>query len=135
MVGEFDYKEEGTYEKDTNSINEIVLRHFRKIGDICCQEFTGGYWENKPIRTQSGIMFSKVYHEDVREAYCNAVDFLIDVIYPKGDKELKCLIEEHDKVKSTDIKSKLEQKRLIFKEINKMFARTNFWQGAESYNE
>ena len=81
---------------DSLSIKEIILRQIRKIGDLSCKEFTGGYWQNKPIKTGSGIVFTKVWHEDVREAYCNAIDFLIDIIYPMSDDDLKDYLKEFE---------------------------------------
>lgn len=144
MVNDIEFKEESEYQGEQKlSIKEIILRQIRMIGDMCCKEFTGGYWERKPIRTQSGMMFSEVYHNDLREAYCNAIDFLVDVVYPMGDKVLKEYLKDKEgyeevEIKDScdlDIKSKLKQKRITFKQINLMFERTNFWQGTENYNE
>ena len=138
---DIEFREESEYKQEGYSMNEIILRHIRKMSDISCQEFTGGYWNKKPIKTQSGVMFTEEYHEDKREAYCNAVDFLIDVIYPMGDKDLKTYIDSNDKDfdevtdDSLRIKKKLKLKRGIFKEINKMFDRTNFWQSSDVSNE
>lgn len=144
MVEDIEFRDEEEYSsKKGISIKEIILMHIRKISDICCKEFTGGYWERKPIKTANGILFSEVYHNDVREAYCNAVDFLIDIIYPLGDKELKEYLDNNEgfgdksdtKDFGDDIKSKLIHKKSTFREINKMFERKNFWAGTESYNE
>lgn len=146
VIENIEFKEETEYRGEQKySIKEIILRHIRKISDICCQEFTGGYWEKKPIRTQSGILFSEVYHNDIREAYCNAIDFLIDLVYPIGDKTLKDYLKknenfdeeykEADKIKVIEVKEKLNKKRITFRQISLMFERTNFWQGTESYNE
>jgi len=134
----------------TLSINEIILRHIRKISDICCKEFTGGFWEKKPVRTANGVLFAEYWHEDVREAYCNSVDFLIDIIYPKGDKGLKDYLKEFEgykdvittinkedilKENTIDIKTKLQLKRQTFRQINLMFERMNFWTGTGTSNE
>lgn len=127
-------REDSEYEQKGYSIKDIILRHIRKISDICCKEFTGGYWEKKPVKTSGGIMFTEQYHEDVREAYCNAIDFLVDVVYPVGDADLKKYIDSNDK-DIPEVKEKLVARRRMFKEINKMFDRTNFWQGSEEYNE
>ena len=138
VVEDFEFKEEAEYgEEQKYSIKEIILRHIRKISDICCKEFTGGYWEKKPIRMQTGVMFTEVYHDDVREAYCNAVDFLIDVLYPLGDKDFKAYLETNENIdaEEMDIYKKLNRKRKTFKEINKMFDRNNFWGGTGTYNE
>lgn len=131
-----DFKEESEYQQEGFSIKEIILRHIRKIGDICCQEFTGSYWEKKPMKTQSGIMFTEVYHQDIREAYCNAIDFLVDIIYPMGDKLLKDYIDTNDKDYTTDeVKDNIKAKRKLFKQINLMFERNNFWQSSGVSNE
>lgn len=131
-----EFKEESEYQQEGYSFKEIVLRHSRKIGDICCQEFTGGYWNKKPIKTQSGILFTEEYHQDIREAYCNAVDFLIDIIYPMSDKILKEYLDKNEPINfDMEIKSKLKLKRTTFREINKMFERTNFFKSSDSSNE
>ena len=147
MVKEkIEFKEESEYGQENYTLNEIILRHIRKIADICCQELTGGYWNKKPIRTQSGIVFTEEYHPDLREAYCNAIDFLVDLIYPKGDKDLKAYIKKHDKDDDNEdgkdnkddndlIKEKIKRKRKIFKQINEMFERTNFFHSTDSSNE
>jgi hypothetical protein len=131
---------EGFQEK-TLSMTEIILRHIRKISDLSCKEFTGGYWDKKPVKTSGGIMFMETYHEDVRQAYCNAVDFLVDIIYPKSDQLLKDYfkdfedfkekITKEDKVEVSemDIKQKIALKRQTFRQINLMFERTNFFSG------
>jgi hypothetical protein len=59
---------------------------------------------------------------------------LVDIIYPISDKPLKEYIDKND-VDIEDVKAKLKSRRSMFKEINKMFDRTNFWQGSEEYNE
>jgi len=137
---DIEFREQSEYQGEQKySIKEIILRHIRKISDLCCQEFTGGYWEKKPIKTATGIMFMETYHQDVREAYCNSVDFLVDVIYPFADKdtELKKYLDENEKIdiEQDDIKTKLKHKKKTFRQINMMFERINFWQGMESYNE
>jgi len=140
-----EFRDEIDYSDDKKiSMQEIVLRHIKKISDICCKEFTGGYWEKKPIRTPNGIMFSQVYHNDVREAYCNAIDFLMDIVYSASDETLQEYLDENEgfgdtgngqKNKEMDIKDKIKLKRETFRQINEMFARTNFFKGSESYNE
>ena len=129
------------------SINEIILRQIRKIGDICSKEFTGGYWEKKPVRTANGVMFSEVYHDDSREAYCNCVDFLIDLIYPHSDKNFQTYAKNFENYeeevkkdskqegKKLDIKDKLKLKRQTFRQINLMFERSNFWASGGIVNE
>lgn len=117
------------------SIKEVVMMMIKKIGNICCQEFTGGYWNKKPIKMATGVMFTEEYHEDKREAYCNAINFLIDVIYPLSDEELQKILDDEMDDGELDIKIKLKKKRKAFQEINRMFERTNFWKATGVYNE
>lgn len=146
----FGYKEESSYQHEGNSIKEIILRHIRKISDIMTKELTGSWWEKKPIRTQSGTIFTEIYHEDLREAYCNAIDFLVDLLEPNGDSELKKYLEENNNLEKDwnkdeegndeeddgkIMKKKILNKRKIFREINKMFQRTNFWKSNDNTNE
>ena len=136
--GDTEFSDEGDYQQQQLNIKEIILRHVRKISDICCKEFTGGYWSRKPVKTSGGVMFTEEYHEDIREAYCNAVDFLVDMLYPLGDKELQEYLNKNeivDKDWGEDIKAKLISKRKTFKEINIMFERINFWGATGVSNE
>lgn len=149
MVDEIEFRDDTDENVEQKfSIKEIILRQIRKIGDISSQEFTGGYWDKKPIKTSTGILFTETYRNDVRESYCNAVDFLIDITYPMSDKELKEYlnnfegfkekIKKDDKVEETkvlDIKDKLKLKRQTFRQINLMFERKNFWAGTGSSDE
>lgn len=133
-----EFSDEGDIPSDQLNIKEIILRHVRKISDICCKEFTGGYWTKKPINTAGGVLFIETYNEDVREAYCNAVDFLIDMLYPLGDDELRDYLKDSESVDKDwgdDVKGKLKQKRKTFKEINIMFDRINFWGTTTVSNE
>ena len=135
---DMEFSDEGDYQQQELNIKEIILRHIRKISDICCKEFTGGYWERKPVKTAGGILFTEQYHEDVREAYCNAVDFLTDMLFPLGDKDLQKYLNENEDIEKDwgeDIKAKLKRKRQTFKEINIMFERINFWGSTSSGDE
>lgn len=120
-------------EEGSASINEIILRQIRKLGDIASSELTGGYWQKKPIKTSGGIMFSEEYHEDKREAYSNAVDFIVDLVYPISDDAFRKIIDNEeifDKQEklSADYKEKrLLSRKKIFRELNKMFERVEFF--------
>jgi hypothetical protein len=129
--------EDDDYGESGLSINEIILAHIRKISDLSCKEFTGSFWSKKPIKTQNGIIYTETYHEDVREAYCNAINFLIDILYPLGDKKFKDYLDTSEDIEKeeTDINKKIKRKRITFKEINLMFERNNFWGSTGTYNE
>ena len=119
------------------SIKTIVLRHISKISELMCKELTGAYWSRKPIKTPSGILFTEVYHEDLREAYCNAVNFLIDILEPLGDKDFKKYIKDNEDIdnEEKDIIKKVIKKRKTFREINIMFDRKGFFESAGVANE
>lgn len=131
-----EFSDQAEYKEQELSLNEIILRHIRKISDICCQEFTGGYWNKKPMQTRQGIMYTEEYHEDKRESYSNAVDFLVDIIYPKADKTFQTFINDNDKDDfGDDIKGRQKLKRKVFKQINLMFERLNFFGSSGIGNE
>ena len=133
---EVEISDEAEYEGKEVSMKEVIMIQIKKIGNICCQEFTGGYWNKKPVKTSTGILFTEEYHEDKREAYCNAINFLIDIIYPVSDEELQKLLDkEMEDTDATEIKQKMKNKRKAFQEINKMFERTNFYKSIGIRNE
>jgi len=88
---------------------------------------------------------SEEYHVDLREAYCNAIDFLIDIVYPDSDEEFQTFINDFEKKEDTlfaNLKTKdeltyqkLYLRRRIFKEMNKMFWRTDYFQRRSFYIE
>ena len=119
--------EGGEHQHQLLNIKDIVLKHLRKIGDICCKEFVGGYWTKKPVNIQGGVLFLESYHEDVREAYCNAIDFLSDILYPLADEDFRGYIDEVEGIIELDIKKKVVNKRKTFKAINMMLERINFF--------
>lgn len=122
------------------ALKDVVIAHIRRIAEISSQEMTKGYWEKKPMQVGGGIIISETYHPDLRESYCNAVDFLIDIVEPESDKEFIILLNQilaseeaeiADKKNTNDkadwIGRKLYYRRWIFKEINKMFYRNDYF--------
>lgn len=132
---EIEISEESAYNEKTPSLKEICLRHISKISNICCQELTGGYWQEKPMKIGGGMVITKTYHPDLREAYCNAVDFLFDIVYPYSDSNFKKVFASDYTGEQEDIKQKLKDKRMLFKQICIMFERTNFFAGTEGTDE
>jgi hypothetical protein len=133
----FEIQEDGGYGEKETTMRDILISHIKKISEICSQEFTAGYWQSKPINMQGGVFMSKTYHEDSFEAYSNAVDFLVDLLYPKGDTDFQKIIDTHEALDfdKMDKKQKMKKKRIIFKEINKMFERINFFSSGEFLEE
>jgi hypothetical protein len=141
----FNFTEDSDYNQEGYSREEIVLLHIKRISEICCKEFIKGYWKKKPVSTQGGLMFVEEYIEDSRKAYINAISFLSDLVFPMGDKEFKEYVANNDliDVKYETDKEKAEEtiytllikSRKLFREINKMFERTNFFSNSNSMTE
>lgn len=131
MVGfdDVEISDESDDSDEVTSIKQIALLHIKKISNIMIQELTGGYWEKKPVKTGSGIFMAQTYKPDLRAAYCNAVGFLCDIVYPNADKKFRdiadILYKEEDSIK--DIKEKIKKFRVLFREINNMFERMNYF--------
>ena len=64
---------EAQFSKESTSFKDLILRQMERLVVICTKEFKEGYWESKPITIGSGIVMSKVWHEDTREAYINTM--------------------------------------------------------------
>lgn len=104
MEGEFLDAEQYQGEYNQNiSFKDIMLRHLQKIAQMSCQEFTGGYWNSKPMSMGSVATTMEVYVPDTREAYSNAIDCLHDLLIPYFDKqcneEIKVVEEKLEKLR------------------------------------
>lgn len=130
----FNVQEEGDFSQGVPSLKEIALMHIRKISQICCAEFSKGYWEEKPLKVGGGIAMTRTYHPDMRAVFCNAVDFLVWIVYPTSDSDFKAKAEgitEDEK----DLDKKLAERKKIFREVNLMFERTNFFDSQAGKTE
>lgn len=101
------------------SFRSIIMSHFKKVINLSCVEFRGGYWTTKTKLNAGGVTQSdRVYIPDTREEYCNAIDMLHDVSLPyiiddpdmlNASKKIYQQIEEAraDFLKSTNSKEVL----------------------------
>ena len=127
---DFNIKEEGDFGDKVPSLKEIALIHIRKISDICCNEFTPGRWEEKPIKVGGGIAITKKYVPDQRAVFCNAVDFLLWLVYPYANdkfKEKYKVLEHKSDITDKDWEAKIEKRQKIFIDLMIMFENTNFF--------
>lgn len=133
----FKVQEEGEFGEQVASLKEIALLHIKKISDICCNEFIKGYWEEKPIKVGGGIAITKKYKPDQRAIFCNAVDFLLWLVYPFSDNDFKdkYKLESSEKEADKDWKEKIEEKKKIFIEIMIMFERTKYFDTQSGQTE
>lgn len=86
----------------------IVLEHLRRIGKLASVEFRGGYYETREVINPSFTNYIKTYVPDTREQYCNAVDYLADILAPYFDGQIK---QEEQKLE--DAKNKAFDDALI----------------------
>jgi hypothetical protein len=123
----------------SNSFKDIVMNHLARISTICTKEFKAGYWEHKPIAAGSGVYLSKIYKEDTRDAYINAVDFWHDILLPKFDKEAIANVQKIEsdlEVERVKIKDKIDEwkdaklvsRRLVFRELSLLLKRLDYLQ-------
>jgi len=116
---------------NTMMMKETIINHIRKISDLSCKEFTPSFWTKKPVKVGDGVAIIETYNQDSRLAYCNAVDFLQDIMMVYADKKfMERLIklnekedEEYARFKEANgtqdswIWTKLELKRKLFGEL------------------
>ncbi len=117
------------------SFKEIVLNHFKKIGQLASVEFKGGYYNEKTQVINNTILTTKEYIPDTREEYSNAVDYLSDLLFPHYDDEIKNFEKEHyKKLNSLDKKNnnyrekKLQLKRQLFRELSNFLKRVRYFE-------
>lgn len=130
------------------NIKEIVLRHIKKISDISIQEFTPSYWSKRPVKIGDGVSIVETYHEDKRLAYCNAVDFLLDVVMAQVDGDFQDFYQAYINLESETYKHcskekvsqdewvwmKLELSKKLFGQLMLCFDRISFFD-EEIYTE
>lgn len=140
----FSTKDEGEFGNQVPSLKEISLMHIKKISGICCNEFTKGYWEEKPIKVGGGIAITKKYNPDQRAVFCNAIDFLLWVVYPFADKGFKDKYALNGKESNfvpekgetlSDWGIKINERKEIFIQIMLMFERCNFFDSQTGKTE
>lgn len=90
------------------SYREIVLLHYRKITQLACVEFRGGYTTQKTRASGMASWVESIYIPDTRETYVNAIDMLHDLLLPHFDKKMK---EESEKIEQELIDKKEELKQ------------------------
>lgn len=130
----FSVQEEDDFTQGIPSLKEIALLHIRRISSICCGELTKGYWQDRPVKVGGGIAIMKTYHPDQRAAFCNAVDFLLWIVLPNADTTFK---EKYKDITddTDDWEKKLKKRQEIFKEINLMFDRINYFDSMQGQTE
>jgi hypothetical protein len=110
---------------DGFGFKNILMRHLERITRSSAVEFRGGYEERKAIPIGNTIMEQQTYVPDSREVYCNSVQMLADLLYPRYDddiktkeKEIITKIEELDENDSDYKYEKLKLIKKLFRELS-----------------
>ena len=117
---------EGTYstDKDPISFKLIVLIHLKKITQLCCCEWHGGYWKNS-TKVSGGMSWQeRTYKEDTRECFWNAINCLYDLCSPYFDKQMieedKNIQQQIDLLEEKQPKEKDDKKIILNKKMSVM---------------
>lgn len=126
---------------------QIILGHFKRILELSCSEFCGGYWNYVFI----GNTKTKVYVTDKRKEFVQAVEMLALALKPHFDKkgkdkddsmekdyedyeeELEELDKEYKKKKSEEDKIEYSKKHLkliktLFEKISCLLKRLDYFK-------
>lgn len=109
-----DPKEYKDQKQDERSFRGILMDYIRGIGKLSKVEFRGGYWMTKTKTLPGGVVLEEnIYIPDTREEYCNAIDWLHDILLPYFDDDT---LEWYKEIKSasTQINHKLDRIREEF---------------------
>ena len=64
------------FKQEKIGMNDVIIRHVNKVLGLTTKEFRGGYYDENIIQVGGQLLIKKVYIEDGRAAYCNAVESL-----------------------------------------------------------
>lgn len=135
---DIDIEESTDYYEQVQSLKQIALQHISAISRLIAQELTPGYWEKKPIKVAAGVIMAEKYHPDLMIGYCNAVDFLVDIVYPFSDKDYEDFINpiyESEDNNELEIKERIKIRKKMFRQTIKMFERVNFFDSTSGVTE
>lgn len=128
QVEEVQFEDMGnsSFSKEEITIRSIVLNHIKKILQLSCDEFTGGYY-NTLTEFQGSLKYvKKVYVPDTRARFSQAVETLYYVLNPFFDKDFKKEDENIQKMPTKTTEEKLEKAKNLFKELNNLLYRKNY---------
>ena len=107
------YKQEGTV-----SYKAIILNQIQRITQLASKDLRGGYYKEIPVKLKDNIIgFKKVYVEDSKAAYINAINALHDLLIYNFDDPMK---KESEKLSKKD---DIVSKRKLFQELTKFIKR------------
>jgi len=126
------------------SLKPAILKQVQKIMDYYSRELTPSYYEERPVKVGDSMSIVRVRKEDLRIAYCNAVDCLVDTILPEADEEFKDKLKDIEEEESEIIKEgkdeqalwdKIQIKKKIYRQIMFLFWRVDYFKSEEGFIE
>lgn len=119
------------------SFKDIVLNHFKRIGDYASVEFVGGYWEDQKLSVGGQITVVKKYVPDTRQTYINAVIHLANLLLPHFDEEMnsdekvyldsmKIIVDDSSIPDQEVVIHQLHHARQLFRGLSRFLYRVNY---------
>lgn len=122
-----------TSKSDKVEFKEIALGHYKRILEISCSEFTGGYWKY----VHAGNIVNKEYQTDKRKEFTQAIELLALALFPHFDKGMKKAYEEYieqsKKLEELNDQEKrikiIELAKELFKQISILMFNKDYFKG------
>jgi len=124
------------FNKQEISFRSIPMETLKSIRSFASVEMRGGYDTEKLV----GNVVIDTYVPDSRQVYCNAIDYLADVLFPHFDQEMfkaeqdidgeiKKLEEKAKQDKSIDLPTgKVLLKRKLFRHLTSFLFRKKYFE-------
>lgn len=121
--------------KQEVSFRSIPMETLKSVRSLASVEMRGGYDTERVV----GNVVVETYIPDSREIYCNAIDYLSDILFPHFDQqmfkaeqdidaEIKKLEERSSKDNKVDVRAgKVLLKRKLFRHLNSFLFRKNYF--------
>lgn len=135
--------------KKSTTFKDIVMLQLKRISEIGSKQLRKGYVEKKIIQ---GQVLEK-YFEDGREAYCNSIEMLHDLMigecennkkfqeaFKKLEEDEKRILEKDNKIENPEKKlnawlnHKVKERRRLLKELSRLLFSTDFL-AAKTYTD
>ena len=117
---------------DKLDFKQIALSHYKRILELSCSEFCGGYWNYVFI----GNTTNKIYVTDKRKEFIQAIELLALALYPHFDKDMKEEYKDYkgkiEKLKEEDnlkhSKKNLKLAKTLFRDLSSLMKRLDYFK-------
>lgn len=121
------------FNQDKQTFRSIILSHLNNILRFASVEFRGGYWEDRPVMMGNINGTVKVYVEDSREVYSNAIEAFADALFPYFDKKMRdaeevCIkeLEQTYNFYTVEVELKIAEETYIDRNFKDLDNRTSY---------